>query len=70
MNPGSDEAVKKGCCCGVLDNGHGNGCGQKDKDGTPLFWINGNCPLHGERLEQARIEVSHLIHDYKEAKGE
>jgi hypothetical protein len=44
-NPGSDEAIKKGCTCAVLDNGHGNGCGRKDKDGTPLFWITETCPF-------------------------
>lgn len=46
-NPGSDEAIKAGCKCPVLDNGHGNGCGRKDTDGTPLFWINATCLIHG-----------------------
>jgi hypothetical protein len=51
-NPGSDEALKAGCSCPVLDNGHGNGCGRKDKDGTPLFWITETCPLHGGKNEK------------------
>lgn len=46
-NPGSKEAIKAGCSCPCLDNGHGNGCGRKDTDGTPLFWISAACPIHG-----------------------
>lgn len=45
-NPGSDEAIALGCCCAVLDNEHGRGCG-RPKDGNPMFWITANCPLHG-----------------------
>ena len=41
-NPGSDEAVKQGCKCPVLDNGRGFGAG--GRKGT--FWINDECPLH------------------------
>lgn len=39
-NPGSDEALAKGCTCPVIDNGRGHGRG----DGN--FWINEGCPLH------------------------
>lgn len=39
-NPGSDEAIKLGCCCPVMDNAHG-----RRNDG--LFWIVADCPLHG-----------------------
>ena len=46
-NPGSNDAIKNGCTCPALDNGHGNGCGRRDENGDPLFWINGNCPIHG-----------------------
>lgn len=46
-NPGSDEAIKQGCLCAVMDNCHGRGCGRSE-DGKPLFWITGDCPLHGE----------------------
>lgn len=36
--PGSDEAVKKGCKCPVMDNAE-----------MPEYrkWVNGDCPLHG-----------------------
>lgn len=42
-NPGSDEAVKQGCKCPVLDNARGKG--YMGIEGT--FWINENCKLHG-----------------------
>lgn len=42
-NPGSNEAVEKGCTCPVLDNAHGKGA-RGDPD---LFWINKDCPIHG-----------------------
>lgn len=41
-NPGSDEALDKGCTCPVLDNGHGRG-----RDGH--FIMMADCPLHGVR---------------------
>lgn len=47
-NPGSKEARDKGCTCAVMDNGYGRGA-QFDKDGNPLFWISGDCPLHGKQ---------------------
>ena len=46
MNPGSDEAVAKGCCCARGDNGYGKGhmC-------IPgLFWINEDCPVHSDSV--------------------
>ena len=43
LNPGSDKAVKEGCTCAVLDNARGKGIDGKGK----LFWINGDCPIHG-----------------------
>lgn len=45
-NPGSIEAIEQGCTCPVFDNSHELGC-YLDRDGKPLFWINGDCPLHG-----------------------
>lgn len=48
-NPGSDAALRLGCKCPVMDNAHGEGCGMKDTEGKPLFWISGNCPLHGHK---------------------
>ncbi len=50
MNPGSREALDRGCKCPVLDNNHGAGIG-KDPDGETMFWINDECPLHGSNKE-------------------
>lgn len=44
MNPGSEEAVEKGCTCPVVDNHYGQGV---DIYGDIQFWVNGNCPIHG-----------------------
>ena len=44
-NPGSDEAVARGCTCPVLDNARGRGAAYNE--GT--FWINDACPLHALR---------------------
>lgn len=49
-NPGSIEAVSKGCICPVLDNEHGKGIDLGDGN-LPIFWTTGNCPLHGEDRE-------------------
>lgn len=47
-NPGSKEAIDKGCTCPVLDNGHGRGyMGQKG-----IFVITNGCPIHAPRKEQ------------------
>ena len=43
-NPGSDEAIKKGCKCPILDNRHGLGY-YAGKDGE--FVMVEDCPLHG-----------------------
>lgn len=42
-NPGSPQAVDRGCTCPVLDNGHG----RPRPDGN--FWISKDCPLHGAK---------------------
>lgn len=47
--PGSDEAIKKGCKCPILDNGHGD----KEIGRIRGFWINANCSLHGDDNEAA-----------------
>lgn len=43
-NPGSPDAVAKGCRCAVLDNAHGRGFLYR---GETDFWITASCPLHG-----------------------
>ncbi len=43
-NPGSPEALAQGCLCPVIDNCRGRGIGGQ-------FWMNLECPLHGEKLE-------------------
>lgn len=45
--PGSDEAIKQGCTCAVMDNAHGAGIpGTEHLDGGPYFWYDESCPLH------------------------
>ena len=44
LPPGSDEAVKKGCLCPIMDNERGMG-GMFLPEGQ--YVINGDCPLHG-----------------------
>jgi hypothetical protein len=45
-NPGSPEAVKKGCLCPVMDNRRGRGCGRTGENGDPLFYMDEACPVH------------------------
>jgi len=42
-NPGSEQAVEKGCTCPRMDNAHGRGyyC-----DDGSMFVYNMDCPLH------------------------
>lgn len=47
--PGSDDAVKIGCTCPILDNQFGRGCGWVGEDGTELFWQSSDCPIHGHK---------------------
>lgn len=49
-NPGSDEAIKQGCKCPRIDNI--DMAGVVDENGEPLYWINEDCPLHGELLKE------------------
>lgn len=44
LNPGSKEAINKGCKCPVLDNNHGEGFGGIGDDA--LFYMSGDCPIH------------------------
>lgn len=45
-NPGSEEAEAAGCTCPAMDNNYGRGIGISP-EGVLLFWMNGDCPLHG-----------------------
>lgn len=45
-NPGSKEAQALGCKCPVIDNHFGKGIEMGSVDGSPSFWINGDCPIH------------------------
>lgn len=47
-NPGSDEAVKAGCQCPVLDNARGRGI---PWGGQTVFYVDETCPLHGRKKE-------------------
>ena len=49
-NPGSDEAVAKGCVCAVLDNHHGEGF-MWGGEGQ-CFWVNEDRSLHGGRRKK------------------
>lgn len=51
-NPGSPEALEKGCLCPQEDNKFGMGVYIQLKDGKKAFWINSQCPLHGENDER------------------
>lgn len=51
-NPGSEEAIKQGCSCPVLDNNHGRGVSQGG--GEPLFWMDDGCILHGAEASAIR----------------
>ena len=50
-NPGSSEAKNLGCLCPRSDNRDGLGV-YEDENGTPLFWISGDCPIHGMELRE------------------
>lgn len=41
-NPGSDEALARGCLCAVLDNNHGKYPPWKPSG----WWVTEGCPLH------------------------
>lgn len=44
-NPGSDDAIRLGCKCPVIDNGHGAGF---PYEGRVCFYISDICPIHNE----------------------
>lgn len=45
-DPGGSSAVKNGCTCPVMDNNRGKGVATLD--GDILFWMDQDCPLHGQ----------------------
>lgn len=47
--PGSDEAIKAGCRCPVLDNHHG--AGLYALNGRPVFLMVESCKLHWRKGE-------------------
>jgi hypothetical protein len=53
-NPGSDEAVAAGCTCPVMDNARGRGIPIATDEGELqiAYWINGNCPIHGNKVSK------------------
>lgn len=51
--PGSDEAHEAGCTCPVIDNAYGDGAwGGIKVNGKTLYWMRGDCPLHGYDEEE------------------
>lgn len=50
-NPGSEEAIKQGCTCPVLDNLYGRGIPHK---GGVMFWYNPYCTVHSKKEEKKR----------------
>ena len=51
-NPGSEEAIKMGCKCPVMDNGHGGGVYIDLETMEPVFWISESCPVHFTKDEK------------------
>ena len=47
-DPGSDEAIKAGCTCPVMDNRHGKG--YRVVGGVRMFVMNDDCPVHGGKF--------------------
>ena len=56
--PGSQDARRNGCICPIIDNNHGGGCGRTHPDGTPMFWVVEDCPIHSADLRRAREEAA------------
>ena len=63
-NPGSPEAVARGCICAIRDNGSGRGArGGTLVDGQKVFVTEDDCPLHGSD----DLVVIHLRTDFAES---
>jgi hypothetical protein len=52
-NPGSAEAIERGCSCPRIDNHYGRGV---YFDGEYHWWRRADCPLHGTEAEREPIE--------------
>ena len=65
-NPGSEEAIKQGCLCPVLDNRHGKGI---MVNGEYRFWISGDCPLHGKGSRYMPVEDWEAAKDIEGVNG-
>ena len=64
MNPGSKEAIEKGCTCPPYDNNHGKG-------GYKGTIVHAECPLHGGTdIKQARREEREKIVKWLRARCE
>ena len=50
-NPGTEEARAMGCTCPVISNCHGQGIRQPD--GSRLFWMVEDCPVHNPKEEKS-----------------
>ncbi len=49
-NPGSKEAIAKGCRCPVIDNHYGKGI--PTEDGLE-FWYSADCPVHNKAFPKS-----------------
>jgi hypothetical protein len=54
--PGSEEAIRLGCTCAVIDNHYGKGFLMSD--GEAHFWISSDCPLHGANKEPGEPDAT------------
>jgi hypothetical protein len=59
--PGSDTAIKNGCSCPVLSNGHGRGA---FGDGAQYgWWQSYACPVHGRDGTGRGIQETTVVTD-------
>jgi hypothetical protein len=62
-SPGSDEAVAFGCKCPVDINNQGQGI--TGSDGKTMWWLKGDCPIHGDEerdmSEETRDRVEAIL---------
>jgi hypothetical protein len=51
-NPGSEDALRLGCRCPVMDNNHGKWPPFPADEGRPEgWWLSMRCPVHGSQRE-------------------